>query len=296
MSGGELPVHWLMGGMAMLAVAGSAAAQDQGPPPAPADAPQGVSGSGDAPARIDDVGYAIVATTASGTASISHPVLPAGSVAEVTSIDTGKTVLLTVVSGGSAASFELSTNAAAALGITLGGRAPVRIRPVNAAGQEIAVLRAGSAPQRLDAPPALLAGLRKRLPVSSAAAAAVAPVTAAKPATSPPKPEPKPKPAPQLAVAKPAAPVPSSAPAPLAKPKPVMAPKPATGTYFVQVAVLSARDRADKLAESIGGQVSPVGTLFRVRTGPFADRAAADKSRASVVARGFPDARVVESR
>lgn len=288
-------MHWLMGGMAMLAVAGAAAAQDQGPPPAPADAPQGVSGSGDAPARIDDVGYATVAATASGTASVSHPVLPAGSVAEVTAIDTGKTVLLTVVPGSSAGAFELSTNAAAALGIAPGGgRAPVRIRPVNAAGQEIAVLRAGSAPQRLDAPPALLTGLRKRLPVASAAAVAVDPVAAAKPAATLPKPGPKPTP--QPAVTKPDAPVPSSAPAPLAKPKPVTAPKPATGTYFVQVAVLSARDRADKLAASIGGQVSPVGSLFRVRTGPFPDRAAADKSRASVVARGFPDARVVESR
>ena len=62
--------------------------------------------------------------------------------------------------------------------------------------------------------------------------------------------------------------------------------------FHVQVATLSDRGRAERLAREIGGQVKPAGALFRVRIGPIsADGTSAVLAR--VRAAGYRDARLV---
>ena len=52
------------------------------------------------------------------------------------------------------------------------------------------------------------------------------------------------------------------------------------------------RANAQALAKKLGGHVSPVGAMFRVRTGPFATRGQAEAALAKVRAAGYSDARV----
>jgi rare lipoprotein A len=67
----------------------------------------------------------------------------------------------------------------------------------------------------------------------------------------------------------------------------------ATAGFVVQAATFSTQDRANRAATALGGAVSPSGTLFRVRTGPFPSRAAAEASLANVRAAGYSDARIL---
>ncbi len=66
--------------------------------------------------------------------------------------------------------------------------------------------------------------------------------------------------------------------------------------YFIQVAALSDRDRADRLAATLGdladADLQPAGGIWRVRLGPFADRASLSTALAQVRARGYQDATV----
>ena len=62
---------------------------------------------------------------------------------------------------------------------------------------------------------------------------------------------------------------------------------------MVQAATFSTQDRADRAAVALGGAVSPAGNFFRVRTGPFPTRAAAEGSLANVRAAGYSDARIL---
>src|SRR3546814_20605985 len=66
-------------------------------PPLPdgfqATGPAGTSG---AIRNYDDVGYAAVGAAASGTISATSPALPAGAFAEVTALDSGKTILVAI--------------------------------------------------------------------------------------------------------------------------------------------------------------------------------------------------------
>jgi rare lipoprotein A len=64
------------------------------------------------------------------------------------------------------------------------------------------------------------------------------------------------------------------------------------GAYIVQAAAMSTRERAQKVASSLGGSVSKAGPYFRVRTGPFATRQQAEASLAKVRAAGYSDARI----
>jgi rare lipoprotein A len=85
-------------------------------------------------------------------------------------------------------------------------------------------------------------------------------------------------------------------PAPRAATSPQPATRPvvstAEGAFVVQVAALRSFDRAQRVASSIGGQVSQTGSLYRIRTGPFATRGQAEASLAKVRAAGYSDARI----
>ncbi len=252
------------------------------------DGPRGSSERQPGEQRYDEVGYAEVGERPGMTGAARG--LRSGDHAEVTALDSGKTILIAIDADapvwGELAT--LSPAAAASLGLPGGGA--VRVRKVTPTPQEAGQLRQNSGTiTRLDSPPSLLTALRKRLP--------------AKPSLSsvPPKDLPDP-PAPARPAKEPAAvtPKPNPSPTPAAKPpapkaaQPAAAPKPAAiGKFWVQVAVLSDAARAKALATKVGGSVTPQGKLYRVRIGPLADRAAADRAKAKAATAGVRDATVI---
>ncbi len=224
--------------------------------------------------RLDEVGPVVVGGT-DAKLILRHRTLPAGSFAEVTNLDGGRTVVVEVQPYAQASGADigaLSPSAGRALGLT--ATSMVRIRPAVPSPAEQAAIRTGSVVTRLDTPPFLLAALRKRMALP---APAVVPVAA------------------PVAVATPAPrPTPTATPAPKSRPTPPKeaAPK-RTGRWFVQVATLSNATRAASLAKSVDGVVRSAGRLYRVQAGPFATRAAAETARAAIARRGFGDARTI---
>lgn len=230
----------------------------------------------------DDVGYAswygaefAGRATANGEAfnpaafTAAHKTLPLPSYVEVTSLESGRTILVRVNDRGPMDNrrlIDLSEAAARQLGIADQPTA-VRVRRVNPPLSEREQLRAGLAvAERLATPASLLAVLRAK-------AAALPPATSV----------------PAVAVAAPKAVSPTMTPDPASEP-----PKPAAnGNFMVQVAAFSTRERADAAAARLGGTVSAAGNLWRVRMGPFADEAAAQNALANAKAQGFADARVL---
>ncbi|MCD2315852.1 SPOR domain-containing protein [Sphingomonas sp. IC-11] len=197
--------------------------------------------------------------------------------AEVTSLDTGSTILVLIdghmAPRGDSAEIELSPAAAGLLGLADRLSAPVRVRGVAASAADLAELRAGRpAGRRLDAPPGLLAALRKQLELGSAAA-----ITASQtrsPAVS----------------AMPTAVRTSAVPSRVTPAVPRMA---TSGRYLVQVAALSSQSRARALAETLGGYVEGTGGLHRVRLGPFADKNSAQRARDAAERRGYGGAAII---
>jgi len=261
---------------ASLALVAPAMAQD-GPPPS--DGPSATSDR--SPDRYDEVGYATWYgaelsgnRTASGAPfdprafTAAHRTLPIGSYVEVTSLDSGRTVLVQINDRGPFTPgllIDLSQAAAQAIGVT--GRKPVRIRRVTPTPADQNALKNGQAASSiLDTPPALLAGLRTKLTGRPAAVAA----TRDRP----------PVPVPVIAPRAPAA-------------APARPPSVTKRGYYVQVAAFSSRDRAVAVARSLGGTATPFNNLWRVRTGPFSDAKSAAQARDAVAARGYGDARVV---
>jgi rare lipoprotein A len=225
--------------------------------------------------RYDETGYAGVRSVEGGgaadVASVSlHRALPIGTALEVTSLDTGRTILVLVTGQLPPQAdhpIDLSAGAAAQLGYAQHQRVPVRLRKVTPSGPDMAALRAGTAPSpRADAPPVLLIALRKRLPSVPAAA----PDRAAAPVRSP-------------------APVRSRTAATVATAPPAAV----RGRYVVQVAALSSAGNAQALARSMGGFVKRGGGLHRVQLGPFATQAQAEAARGRAARAGHADARVI---
>lgn len=224
--------------------------------PATGEGPQGSSRLRPGEERYDRVGYAGYAGAGEGVFALSG-VLPQGSHAEVTALDSGKTILILIRGQGNGL-IELSGGAARQLGVS--GNPPVRVRRVTVTGQDATLLAAGqAAPMRADAPPALLAGLRRRLGDTPRE-----PVTT--PAERPTRPATRPTPRPTQA---------------------------ATRGLFVQVAALSSAVRARALADELGGIVRPGGGVYRVQIGPYPNTSAAERARADVARRGYGDARIV---
>jgi rare lipoprotein A len=81
--------------------------------------------------------------------------------------------------------------------------------------------------------------------------------------------------------------------APRAAPQPQVQARPAAeGAWVVQIAALSSFERAQRVAGAIGGHVEQSGSLYRIRTGPFATRGQAEASLAKVRAAGYSEARI----
>ena len=246
----------------------------------------------------DDVGYAswygsafAGLPTANGevfnpaTFSAAHKTLPLPTYVEVTELVGGRTIVVRVNDRGPMDNrrlIDLSEAAAKALGIADKPSA-VRVRRVNPPASERAQLRAGLAvAERLPTPDSLLTVLRAKAaalpPQASIPAVAATPERDAEPQV-------KPKTAAIIAIT-PAKPGPASA-----------ASTPAVGPgYLVQVAAFSSQTRAEAAASKVGGKVSAVGNLWRVRIGPFKDEAGARNALTAAKAKGFSDARVLRDR
>lgn len=194
----------------------------------------------------------------------AHRTLPMPSYVEVTNLDTGRTILVRINDRGPFTGdriIDISQGAARQLGVEGRGNFPVRVRRVNPPEYEkTALLNGGTAAERLATPPALLNALRKKLGAT--------PVALPKPAAKP--------------TAMPAA----------AKPLPPNVPVAAGGAYFVQVGAFSTEARANIAAKQVGGTVQASGKYWRVRTGPFANTAAAKAALGPVTAKGYRDARI----
>ncbi len=257
----------------LVAAATSAHAQE---PPAGVG-PRGSSERAAGEVRYDAVGYA--ATGKIDGVRAASDVLPAGSFAEVTALDTGRTIVVAVVTGPIPPQrvVALSPAAAAALGMD-GERFAVRIRKVVPTPQDVVQSRdGGAASSRAEAPPALLVALRKLLPTSLQSTV----VAVASPAPHP-IPTPVAKPAP---VVKPA----PSAPKPISR---TLTPKGASSGYVVQVAALSNAVRAATVARAVGGTVIPGPPTWRVRLGPYPDTAAATRAKAQAARAGYPGGQI----
>ncbi|RYD64875.1 MAG: SPOR domain-containing protein, partial [Sphingomonadales bacterium] len=139
----------------------------------PASGPSGSSRS--AEQRYDEVGFAGVRGVSGGGASDGaivalHRALPAGSFVEVTSLDTGRTIIVLVtgqLEPGAGGPIDLSAAAARELGADGAPSLAVRVRRVTPTASDQAALNQGRpATQRPDTPPVLLTALRKHLPKS----------------------------------------------------------------------------------------------------------------------------------
>ncbi len=279
--------------------------------------------------NYDAVGKAVLADPGSGAPRISgaHRTLPVPSYVEVTSLDSGRTILVRLDQRGPMDGdglVALSPMAWSQLGLPASGSAPVRVRRVNPPEQERALLRTGqTAPLRMDTPPGLLAALKRKLgveppvgdlpltvkpaevvalsakpPVAPSQPAAHKPLPVVKPAAKPatkaksksesePKPEPKPE--------APANPKPAPAAAARPEPAPVRAETHTSGTtrFYVQIGAFAQRANADAAARKAGGTLVRVGTLWRVRSGPFSTGTEADSALAKARSAGYAGARTV---
>ncbi len=141
--------------------------------------------------NYDEVGYV---TSGSGTGyTAAHHTLPYPSYVEVTSLETGRTILVRVERRGPMSSDHLlSLSPAAMAQLDARPDAPVRVRRVNAPEAQRALLRDGqAAPVRMDTPMGLVEVLRRRLPPEGSASLATTvltpdgPVQPAEPAPAP---------------------------------------------------------------------------------------------------------------
>lgn len=299
----------------LLAAAGGTALAKDAPAPLPSGPaadypivlgePFTINGTTYVPAdklNVDQVGYAYADRDGGSAVSGAHRTLPLPSYVEVTSLDTGKTILVRIERRGPMSGdglVALSPGAIAQLGANGAGKTPVRVRRVNPPEIERAALRRGDrAPERMETPKSLVAVLLRKLnpglpgaapaPGSQPLPPAVAPVAGA-PGSKPARP----------AAARPATatpPVVAAAPKPAPKPAPVAAAPasaaPVRGGSVVQVGAFSNKANAEASAAKVGGQVSPAGRLWRVRIGPFAAPAEAAAALAKARGAGYSDARI----
>lgn len=258
------------------------------------------------PAYYDEVGYAALiaggsqdGATSTGEAfapdsiSAAHKTLPLPSYVEVTALDSGRTILVRVNDRGPMTNdriIALSPGAAAQLGIEAG--AAVRVRRVSPPEQERAVLRAGGrTAERLPTPAPLLKALRAKLPAAPPrATAATATIAKARPVAKPRAGADFDHPPATATAATSPAKATRKAAAPVSSPAKVVAP---TGRYLVQLGAFSTQARAKALADRVGGRVDQAGALWRVRTGPFATREAAQAGLRAAVAKGVENGSII---
>ena len=249
----------------------------------------------------DAVGYAAIGGETMAGISAAHKTLPLPSYVEVTSLDTGRTVLVRAVERGPMANDQLialSPAAAAQLGLSQG--AAVRVRRVNPPEPERAMLRDGKqVAERMETPEALLRVLKRKLaarePLAAPGATAMPAASANGIAITPVDPDKAlPPVAPTPAEVAPAVPAVPTAPAAPIAPVTVAesAAKPAKGAHFVQVAAFSTEQRAQAAATRLGAKVEKPGKYWLMRMGPFATRAQAAAALEKAKAAGYSDARI----
>lgn len=297
----------------LLALAGGVAVAKEAPPlptsgpaadyPIVLGAPFTIDGMTYTPTdklNVDQVGYAYPDREGGTAISGAHRTLPVPSYVEVTSLDTGKTILIRIERRGPMTGdglVALSPGATAQLGIAASGRTPVRVRRVNPPEIERAALRRGErAPERMETPKSLVAVLLRKLnpglpgaapapgstPLPPQVFAATPPGKGAKPLATAPTPVRTPATRPL-----PARPPVAAAPAVVAP-----AATPARGGNVVQVGAFSSKANAEASAAKVGGHVSPAGRLWRVRIGPYAAPAEAAAALAKAKGAGYSDARI----
>lgn len=251
--------------------------------------------------NFDQVGYAGVAEGPGGGGgiSIAHRTLPLPSYAEVTSLDSGRTILARVTRRGPMEGpniANLSPDSAAQLGVTA-SRTAIRVRRVNPPEPERAALREGrAAPLRMDTPQSLVTVLRRKLdpaaapvllPLPKVLGAAITPsANANSPAPTNPRVS-TPKIAPVVAAPK-TAPVQAASTPPQKAPPAAKAP----GSLVVQIGAFSNEAKSNEIARKLGAGVAPAGKLFRVRMGPFTSRGQAEAALAKARAAGYSEARI----
>jgi rare lipoprotein A len=276
--------------------------------------------------NYDEVGYASWYgdelrgnVTASGEifnpdgVSAAHKTLPLPSFAEVTNLDTGRTILVRINDRGPfkrGRIIDISAGAAKQLGVTTQGQFPVRVRRVNPPEFERRQLQSGgTATERLTTPPALLAALRRNLKPDEASPTVASAPDRTKPSVLPPAAIPSKSAAnnagaqfdpPDTMAAKPmtkpASPL-ATKPVSVAIPAPVVSNKMAPAStiaqdYFVQIGAFSNKARADALAKKAGATVVSAGNIWRVRFGPYEDESGARTALGPLAAKGYRDARV----
>ena len=250
-----------------------------------------------ADAPFDDVGLAAFDDELGDGIAMAHRTLPLPGYAEVTALDSGRTILVRIERRGpltGPAFVALSAGAFAQIGADPAAPLGVRVRRVSPQEYERSLLRTGQrAPERLATPKSLLEVLRRRLAEKSLATRPMV-----QPALSGVERVDLP-PSAQLLPARALPAKPAQPKAVAATPKPPPA-KPAvaapSGAFAVQVAAFANRASADATAKKVGGVVSAAGRLWRVRTGPFATRTEAGAAQAKVRKAGFGDAQVVSSQ
>ncbi|SLJ88425.1 rare lipoprotein A [Novosphingobium mathurense] len=242
--------------------------------------------------NYDAVGYAGVAGNGAVGFTAAHKTLPLPSYAEVTSLDTGKTILVRVERRGPMVNdtlMELSRDAAAALGMTPGQRGAVRLRRTNPPETDRALLRQHElAPERMATPEALLMVLRRKLADQSPLLTPSSMPTGTGSQTTQMDSRPSP------ALPTPAQPLKATSPvkpAPEVNAEPKAAPV-AKGHHVVQVAAFSISASATTVARKLNGFVADCGGFSCVRMGPFANRAQAAAALEKARAAGYSDARI----
>src|SRR5690606_2278478 len=120
--------------------------------------------------NYDEVGF--VAADAAGGSGVtgSHHTLPLPSYVEVTSLETGRTILVRLERRGPMDGHELIALSPGALGqLAAAAGTPVRVRRVNPPEDQRALLRLGNeAAPRLDTPMTLVEVLKRKLPAVQA--------------------------------------------------------------------------------------------------------------------------------
>lgn len=227
--------------------------------------------------NYDAVGYAVTGTEGGEGVSLAHRTLPLPSYVEVTSLETGRTILVRAERRGpmsGKALVELSPGAAAQLGMNPSAQTSVRVRRVNPPEIERAALRqGGQAPKRMDTPKSLVAVLLRKLDRAAVAPPVPAPQqpdTSTILATTAPMAAP---------VHKPAEAAPASA-------------EPPRDARVVQVGAYSVKANAEATAAKVGGKLEKSGKLWIVRMGPYVARGDVTAALAKARGAGYSDARI----
>ena len=305
-----------LAGALILAVAlaacggGSGAAGSLAPSAAPLYGPRGdypvvvgdpysVAGTTYTPEDVlnyDEVGFLTAEPSAASGVTGSHHTLPLPSYVEVTSLETGRTIVVRVERRGPMSGHELIALSPGALAqIEADAGTPVRVRRVNPPEEQRALLRAGSrAAPRMDTPMSLVEILKRKLPGADVPVQAAIKLPAAASQLAPDVPT---VPAVQSVRASGTPALPPLQGGPVGRPATAHQPSPqrmaSQGAFVVQAAAFSTADRAQRAAQVLDGEVTRAGQYFRVRTGPFATRGEAEASLAKVRAAGYSDARIL---